>query len=440
VHTRKMVSPWRTQSSQRKKTYHVLVLSVLSVCSVVSIALAEPPKPKFEKQTIDDAIRIGYGLATGDVDGDGKTDILLADAHQIVWYRSPDWQKFVIAENLTERDHVCLTARDINGDGRVELAVGAQWNPGNTSDPEQSGAVFYLIRPDDPTQKWDPVQIKPHEPTVHRMHWVRTLDQYKLAVLPLHGVGNRGGEGEPVNLLVYDMPDDPRAEWKLTRLHTGLHQTHNFDVVPTDASDIEFMVVAGTEALRTMDAAKYVDFPIEVEQYRQVFHQAYEQARENEVDQEGYAAFLGAGEVRYSNLRQQQTFMTAIEPMHGDFVTVYRVEGLTDKNQTWQRSVLDGQLKGGHALAVDDLLKLGRDQIVAGWRQPNDAGKVGIRLYVPDAKLESWTTHTIDDNTMACEDLKVVDLDGDGRLDIVASGRATKNVVIYWNRSDVPEL
>lgn len=37
---------------------------------------------------------------------------------------------------------------------------------------------------------------------------------------------------------------------------------------------------------------------------------------------------------------------------------------------------------------------------------------------------------------MACEDLKLADLDGDGRLDIVASGRATKNLVIYWNRGD----
>jgi hypothetical protein len=32
---------------------------------------------------------------------------------------------------------------------------------------------------------------------------------------------------------------------------------------------------------------------------------------------------------------------------------------------------------------------------------------------------------------MACEDLKVADLDGDGKPEIIAAGRATKNVVIY---------
>jgi hypothetical protein len=41
----------------------------------------------------------------------------------------------------------------------------------------------------------------------------------------------------------------------------------------------------------------------------------------------------------------------------------------------------------------------------------------------------------IDDNTMACEDMKAADLDGDGDLDLVAAGRATRNVVIYWNKS-----
>src|SRR2546430_8356251 len=35
-----------------------------------------------------------------------------------------------------------------------------------------SGAVFYLIAPKDRTQRWEAVEL-PHEPTVHRMRWVR---------------------------------------------------------------------------------------------------------------------------------------------------------------------------------------------------------------------------------------------------------------------------
>ena len=51
------------------------------------------------------------------------------------------------------------------------------------------------------------------------------------------------------------------------------------------------------------------------------------------------------------------------------------------------------------------------------------------------ALLRSTLHAVIDDNTMACEDLKVADLDGDGRPEVIAAGRASRNVVIYWNET-----
>jgi len=39
----------------------------------------------------------------------------------------------------------------------------------------------------------------------------------------------------------------------------------------------------------------------------------------------------------------------------------------------------------------------------------------------------------VDEGGMATEDLLVADLNGDKRPDIIASGRATRNVKIYWN-------
>jgi hypothetical protein len=106
----------------------------------------------------------------------------------------------------------------------------------------------------------------------------------------------------------------------------------------------------------------------------------------------------------------------------------------------WRRRVLDDSLADGHALACGDLLGIGRDQIVVGWRAMNrpPGTKVGIKLLTPmDADGREWRTTLVDDNRMACEDLQLTDLDGDGRLDIVAAGRATKNLKIYFNATSL---
>src|SRR6516162_5203528 len=124
---------------------------LLFVC--FSLKAVEPSFPHFRTVEIDSHIEIGYAVTVADVDGDGKPDILVVDKRQIVWYRNPSWEKFVIAENLTEQDNVCIAAADIDGDGKAEIAVGAAWNPGDTVN---SGAVFYLIPPKDRTQKWEP--------------------------------------------------------------------------------------------------------------------------------------------------------------------------------------------------------------------------------------------------------------------------------------------
>jgi hypothetical protein len=397
------------------------LLICVYLCSSAAISFAAPPETRFEPQTIDDAISIGYGVDVGDVDGDGRPDILLADARQIVWYRNPGkageaWPKYVIAENLTPIDNVCITARDINGDGKVEVAIGAQWNPGETTDPEKSGAIFYLIRPEDPTQKWEPVQIKPHEPTVHRMRWVAVgAGKYVLAVLPLHGRGNVNGEGEPSRMTIYRVPETPRGPWVADHVNTRLNLTHNFDVTTVSQLGRDFIFVAGRQGMVMIDDSK-----------------GAWTARDG-VDMKAPG---GAGELR---LKPQVSdndpgFIAVITPMHGNEVAIYRQD---KTNLNWERGVIDFSLGQGHALACADLMRLQRDQVIAGWRMPNADKKVGIRMYVPqDGKYETWKTYTIDDNTMACEDLKVADLDGDGKLDIVASGRATKNVVVYWNRTE----
>mgnify|MGYP002377411684 CR=1 FL=1 len=370
-----------------------------------------PPTPQFREQVIDSTVSIGYGVALGDVDGDGKPDILLADKKQIVWYRNGDWKRRVMAENLTGHDNVCIAAQDINGDGKVEVAVGAQWNPSETSNAEQSGAVFYLKRPVDPEQFWKPVQL-PHEPTTHRMKWVKSAaGEYYLVVLPLHGRGNKAGEGEGVKIMAYGYPANGKGKWKTYILDSVMHLTHNFDFKDAKNEKQSGLYVAGKEGVRFIET-NFLKQP------------AGKAATIRGIDK-------GAGEVRVGDIAAGKNFIATIEPMHGTAVVIY----LRDDDNA-KRIVLEDDVKEGHALAVADFLGIGSDQVVAGWRSPNKEGKVGVKLYVKtDTDGMQWQSYWIDNNGMACEDIQVMDMNGDGKPDIVASGRATKNLKIYWNTS-----
>lgn len=385
----------------------VVTFSILA--SLAAKALEPAPKAVFEPLTIDSRITVGYGLAIADLDGDGKNDIFLADSDRTVCYQAPDWRKHIVTRKLTERDHVCLCAKDIDGDGKADLAVGAEWNPGDT---KNSGAVFHLE-----TQADCFAPRKAHalhrEPTVHRMHWVMEDEGRKhfLAVLPLHGPGNKAGKGEGINFLGYRPETEPGKDWQTFLIHKGFHLAHNFDPVSWGPTKNESILVACFEGVHLLQPSgkEWTATPMTEK---------------------------GAGEVRLGKLPNGKRFIVSIEPMHGNEVVINPEpeSGLWSQNRT----VVDDTLNQGHALVTGDFLGLGYDQVVAGWRSPSKGEKkVGLRLYIPNSKEGTmWKLHAaIDDNKMACEDLKAADLDGDGDLDLVASGRSTKNVIIYWNKT-----
>jgi hypothetical protein len=92
----------------------------------------------------------------------------------------------------------------------------------------------------------------------------------------------------------------------------------------------------------------------------------------------------GVGEVRVGRVGGKITFAAAIEPMHGTNVAIFTPPPADDASSLWQRRVIDPSLIDGHALACGDLLGIGRDQIVAGWRAMGKSRrKSGNQLYTP---------------------------------------------------------
>lgn len=383
---------------------------------LIPLIALSPKEPYFEPEVVDDRLSSSYSMAIGDVDGDGKPDILLADRHALVWYRNGDWEKFVLIEQPVSYTYTHIAARDIDGDGWTELAVGGHWDTAEVSDTGQRGSIHYLVRPDDPTTPWTTVEVSPTA-DILRLQWAQA-DQYtyQLIVSSSFNDGRNWGE-QRTQVTAYAMPDELTEAWVPEIIDRRGYLAGAFDLHADTDGASEVIYVGSDNGIRTFS-------------YRKNKWRPHLGIRQPVRDQQ-------FGELKLGYTGGSIPILTGIEPHNGNTLTTYVPRGEQPEIAYADRIVLDRDLGQGRGLGIADFIEQGRDQVVAGWCMPNEEGLVGIQLYIPFNDLwEAWTIRWIDRDEMACEQLAVADLDGDGLPDIVASGSATHNLKIYWNRSE----
>ena len=100
---------------------------------------------------MDDQVIGIHGLLTGDVDQDGRLDLLATSAQpmgpfpdSLVWYRVPEnpkeagsWHRFVFAHRDAPGLSHYLGFGDVNGDGRPDAASAAKGGSGRHDGPRQ---------------------------------------------------------------------------------------------------------------------------------------------------------------------------------------------------------------------------------------------------------------------------------------------------------------
>jgi hypothetical protein len=413
---------------QNRSTLLALAGAMALACgSTQSSRGAQPPaalaEPGFRMQEIETGLKVGYAVLLVDVNGDGKKDIVVVDTNRVVWYENPTWKRRTILEGQTSPDNVSIAALDIDGDGQLDFALGAGWKPFNT---RSGGTLQWLKRGKTLDEPWTMYPIASDVPTLHRIRFADIDGNGKpaLIVTPLMGRNstqrNNWIDGAPVTILAYRIPKDPtRDRWMPLILDQSLHVVHNFYPVPGLKGRGDNLLTASYEGVSLLS------------------HNGADgwiRAQVGTGNQENPKGSRGSSEVKMGTLKNGHKFIATIEPWHGHQVVVY-TESMR-RSRLWDRHVIDDRLKWGHAVWCADLDGDGNEELIIGVR--DDLSKTeerrGVRVYkVLDDRGGRWSRYFVDPGGVAVEDMAVADLNNDGRMDIVAVGRQTGNIRIYWN-------
>jgi hypothetical protein len=349
--------------------------------------------PRFRTQVVDDQMTDLWHMALADINGDGKMDILALDFNpaRVVWYENPTWKRHLVIEN-EPKALVALQALDVDGDGKTELILGAEYPHAPFRFENGGGGIFLLRRPDDLEKTWTPIRLGTL-PTLHRIH---LLDRKDLVCSALDGP-----------TIVLRRPSKPFDEpWIRETVAEKLHACHNTLSIDWDGDGREEILTASREGVNLWTRGPGGEWKPTLL-----------------VPGNG-----GASEVAVGRLPGGARYLATIEPHHGAELCVY-----TEDQGAWKRRLLRLH-KGGHTLRAVDWSSSRVDSLFVGFvgaYSNAPGGPCWYAFHPKDARGETWDSVLVDDQRIPGEDGDCADLNGDGRIDAVGAGG--HSVKIYWN-------
>lgn len=192
----------------------------------------QPTTGRWERRLVDDQVHGIHGLLKGDVDGDGKTDLLATSAQpkppfpeSLAWFRIPDdvkraerWQRTVFAKSDAPGLTHYLGIGDVDGDGLADAATGAKGGPMATSQGEWFG---WWKQNKNPKTPWTKNLISDDEPGATNIHPADVNGDGKTDFIASRGHG-RG-------VIWFEAPD-----WKRHDIDADIKEPHCLVVVDMD--------------------------------------------------------------------------------------------------------------------------------------------------------------------------------------------------------------
>ena len=384
----------------------MIFLLLLLACGALGAATLPA---EFTEHLIAADLKGGYQVVVADLNKDGKPDIiaLASGLKELVWFENPGWTRHVLAGDFNHM--INLAAWDTDGDGIPEIVLAHEFaNQAKNS----IGILSLLTHGADPREPWKVTEID-RIPTSHRLRWADIYGNGKKVLVdaPLTGLKAEAPEYRGKTPLVIYKPGAWMRE-TIPEQNEGVE--HGIYITDWDGD--------GREAILT---ASFIGIHL----FRMGKDGAWTRTELAKGDPapwpKGGSSDVAAGWL--VNKSAKTRFLAAIEPWHGNEVSVY----IQDKKHIWQRQVIDDSLDQGHTILTADLNGDGTDEIIAGYRGKGRSVNI---YYANGPKGDRWTNHPLDSGGMAASSCAVADLNADGRPDIICIGSATANLKWYENK------
>lgn len=182
---------------------------------------------------VDDQVDGIHGLLTGDVDQDGRLDLLANSAqptgrfaNSLVWYKIPSeprsadgWQRHVFAERDAPGLSHYLGFGDVNGDGRPDAASAAKGGP--TAEPGTGNWFAWWEAPTDPRGVWKKHLIAEKQTGATNIHPADVNGDGRVDFIASRGHGQ--------GVVWFEAPD-----WTAHEINASLEGPHCLAVVDLD--------------------------------------------------------------------------------------------------------------------------------------------------------------------------------------------------------------